>query len=173
MLIWGSSTKKETVNKWMAWGEWNVWRDDEGEGGRWRVIFLPEMYQWTRPFAIKALVAVFQSDKLHYNKRYEITSILIQSPICIILNGFCYYKPLHRHIVRSTRVHAHSFVHPAVLWMNKTTYMLQHSEFNGQMSGWKEDMDKKKRKKKKKRSAGGRGRHEEEEGGERKITFHS
>ncbi len=32
----------------------------------------------------KALVAVFQSDKLHYNKRYEITSILIQSPVCVI-----------------------------------------------------------------------------------------
>lgn len=32
----------------------------------------------------KALIAVFQSDKLHYNKRYEITSILIQSPVCVI-----------------------------------------------------------------------------------------
>jgi len=47
----GSSAKKEPVNKWMAWGEW-MCGDDEGEGGRWRVIFLPEMYQWTRPLAI-------------------------------------------------------------------------------------------------------------------------
>lgn len=45
----------------------------------------------------------FQSDKLHYNKRYEITSILIQSPICIILNAISYYKPLHHHINTRSR----------------------------------------------------------------------
>jgi len=147
----------------------NVWRW-WGRGWEMKSYIPPWDVSMNAPISHRPL-AVFQSDKLHYNKRYEITSILIQSPICIILSVFRYYKRLHRHIVRSTRVHAHSFVHPAVLWMNKTTYMLQHSEFNGQMSGWKEDVDKKK--KNKKRSAGGRGRHEEEEGGERKITFHS
>ncbi len=50
----------------------------------------------------KALVAVFQSDKLHYNKRYEITSIWFRAPF-VLLNGISYYKPLQHRIDTRSR----------------------------------------------------------------------